>query len=55
MLALDPAGSNAVMSALGWLEGALLGSVATMVAVIAVASVGFLMLSGRAEIPGTQY
>jgi hypothetical protein len=34
----------------GWLQGALLGSIATTVAVIAVASVGFLMLSGRIDI-----
>ena len=43
----DPAGSGAIISALGWLQGTLLGTVATVVAVIAVASVGFLMLTGR--------
>lgn len=43
----DPAGSGAVVSAIRWLEGTLLGTVATVVAVIAVASVGFLMLTGR--------
>jgi type IV secretion system protein VirB2 len=43
----DPAGSGAVVSAVGWLQGTLLGTVATVVAVIAVASVGFLMLTGR--------
>ena len=43
----DPAGSGAVVSAVAWLQGTLLGTVATVVAVIAVASVGFLMLTGR--------
>jgi type IV secretion system protein VirB2 len=35
------------VSAVHWLEGTLLGTIATTVAVIAVASVGFLMLTGR--------
>ncbi len=43
----DPAGSGPIVSALNWLQGTLLGTVATVVAVIAVASVGFLMLTGR--------
>ena len=43
----DPAGSGVLVSAVHWLEGTLLGTVATVVAVIAVASVGFLMLTGR--------
>lgn len=43
----DPAGSGVVVSAVRWLQGTLLGTVATVVAVIAVASVGFLMLTGR--------
>ena len=43
----DPAGSGPIVGALHWLEGTLLGTVATVVAVIAVASVGFLMLTGR--------
>ena len=43
----DPAGSGAVVSAVRWLQGTLLGTVATVVAVIAIASVGFLMLTGR--------
>ncbi|WP_419816723.1 TrbC/VirB2 family protein [Glacieibacterium sp.] len=44
---LDPQGSGAISGALGWIQGTLLGSVATAVAVIAVASVGLLMLTGR--------
>jgi type IV secretion system protein VirB2 len=43
----DPTGSGVLVSAVRWLEGTLLGTVATVVAVIAVASVGFLMLTGR--------
>lgn len=45
--AADPAGSGPIVNALGWLQGTLLGNVATAVAVIAVAMVGFMMLSGR--------
>ena len=43
----DPAGSGPIVSAVAWLQGTLLGNVATAVAVIAVAAVGFLMLTGR--------
>jgi type IV secretion system protein VirB2 len=32
---------------MGWLQGTLLGTVATVAAVIAVAVVGFMMLTGR--------
>jgi len=46
---LDPAGSNVVVGALSWLEGTLLGTVATVAAVIAIASVGFMMLTGRMD------
>jgi len=43
----DPAGSEPIVAALGWLQGTLLGNVATAVAVMAVAAVGFMMLTGR--------
>ena len=43
----DPQGSGVIVSAVRWLEGTLLGTIATVVAVIAVASVGLLMLTGR--------
>lgn len=43
----DPAGSGVIVGAVRWLEGTLLGTIATVVAVIAVASVGLLMLTGR--------
>ena len=43
----DPAGSGPIVAALSWIQGTLLGNLATAAAVIAVATVGFLMLSGR--------
>jgi type IV secretion system protein VirB2 len=43
----DPQGSGAIVSAVRWIEGTLLGTIATVVAVIAVACVGLLMLTGR--------
>ena len=44
---LDPAGSNVLMAGVGWLQGTMMGNVATAVAVMAVAAVGFMMLTGR--------
>ena len=44
---VDPAGSGAISGALYWIEGTLMGTVATVAAVIAVAAVGFMMLTGR--------
>ena len=43
----DPAGSGPIVGAADWLQGTLLGNVATAIAVIAVAAVGFMMLTGR--------
>lgn len=43
----DPQGSGPILAALDWLQGSLLGNVATTAAVIAVAAVGFMMLTGR--------
>jgi len=43
----DPAGSGVLVGAVNWLQGTLLGTVATVAAVIAIASVGFMMLTGR--------
>lgn len=43
----DPEGSGVLVSAVQWLQGTLLGTAATVVAVIAVATVGFMMLTGR--------
>ena len=46
---LDPAGSNVILSAVTWLQGTLLGNVATALAVIAVGATGLLMLTGRID------
>jgi len=46
-VAADPQGSGPIVAALAWLQGTLLGNVATAVAVMAVAAVGFMMLTGR--------
>ncbi|KUO51695.1 MAG: type VI secretion protein [Sphingomonadales bacterium BRH_c42] len=43
----DPQGSGPIVAALAWLQGTLLGTIATTVAVMAVAAVGFMMLTGR--------
>ena len=43
----DPAGAGPIVGAVQWLQGTLLGTASTVVAVIAVAVVGFLMLAGR--------
>src|ERR1700678_980751 len=45
----DPAGSGPLLGALQWVEGTLLGNLATTAAVIAVAVVGLMMLTGRIE------
>jgi type IV secretory pathway VirB2 component (pilin) len=45
--AIDPAGSGPIEGAVLWLQGTLLGNVATAIAVMAVAVVGFMMLTGR--------
>ena len=45
----DPAGSGPILAALQWVQGTLLGNLATTAAVIAVAIVGFMMLTGRMD------
>ncbi|HSC19513.1 MAG TPA: TrbC/VirB2 family protein [Rhizomicrobium sp.] len=45
----DPAGSSPLVAALDWIQGTLQGHVATSAAVVAVAIVGFMMLTGRVE------
>ena len=47
--AADPAGSSPLLAALNWVQGTLLGNLATTAAVIAVAIIGYLMLTGRFE------
>jgi type IV secretion system protein VirB2 len=45
--AAAPAGAGPILNAVTWMQDTLLGEVASGVAVIAVAVVGFLMLTGR--------
>ncbi len=45
--AASPRGAGPILNAVMWMQNTLLGNVATAVAVIAVAAVGFMMLSGR--------
>ena len=47
MVGANPQGSGPIIAALGWMQGTLLGNVATTAAVIAVAVVGLMMLTGR--------
>ncbi len=46
----DPAGSSVIVAAVWWLQATLLGTVATTIAIIAVSSVGLMMLTGRVSI-----
>jgi type IV secretion system protein VirB2 len=46
---IDPAGSNPILGAVNWLQGTLLGNVATALAVIAVGATGLMMLTGRID------
>ena len=46
---LDPSGSGPILNAVNWLQGTLLGNVATALAVIAVGATGLLMLTGRID------
>jgi type IV secretion system protein VirB2 len=45
----DPRGSGPILAAVYWLQGTLLGNIATAIAVMAVAATGFMMLTGRLE------
>lgn len=44
---LDPAPTSPILAAVLWIQGALLGTVATSVAVICVAFLGYQLLMGR--------
>ena len=46
----DPTGMSPLSAAVTWLESTLLGTIATTVAIIAVASVGIMMLAGRIDL-----
>lgn len=43
----DPFEASVLVTAIQWLEGTLLGTIATSVAIVAVAGMGMMMLSGR--------
>lgn len=43
-------GSSVLVAAVSWLEGTVLGTIATTVAIVAVSWVGMLMLAGRMDI-----
>lgn len=45
--AVDPAGSGPIVEAVRWIQGTVMGTVATVAAIVAVAAVGFMMLTGR--------
>ncbi len=46
----DPPDSSPITHGIDWLQGAALGTAATIIAVIAVAAIGLMMLSGRLEL-----
>lgn len=46
----DPSEPSPLLAALAWVEGTLLGSIATAIAVICVAVVGLMMFSGRLDV-----
>ena len=43
----DPQGAGPIVNAMVWMQNILLGPIATSLAVMAVAAVGFMMLTGR--------
>lgn len=48
-ISANPSGSNVIGEAVDWLRGTLLGNVATGLAILAVAILGILAMSGRIE------
>jgi type IV secretory pathway VirB2 component (pilin) len=46
----DPLASSPLTDAVAWLQGTVLGTVATAIAVIAIAVIGMLMLTGRLNV-----
>lgn len=45
----NPSGSDVIAEAVGWLTGTLLGNVATGIAILAVAIIAILLMTGRIE------
>ncbi len=46
----DPPETSALLAAAQWIDGLLRGDLATVIAVVAVASLGFAMLTGRIDV-----
>jgi type IV secretory pathway VirB2 component (pilin) len=46
----DPGGGSVLVAAVMWLEQTVLGTIATTIAVIAIAYLGFTLLSGRVSL-----
>lgn len=46
----DPTGSSALVAAVSWIEATALGTIATSVALTAVAAIGLMMLTGRVPV-----
>jgi len=46
----DPPADSPITSGVAWVQGVALGTTATAIAVLAVAAIGLLMLSGRLEL-----
>ena len=46
----DPQGGSVIVAAITWLQGTLLGTVATSIAVIAIAWVGLMLMTGRVSV-----
>ena len=47
---LDPPARSVVLANVAWIEGTLLGTLATIIAIVAVAGLGFAMFSGRVDL-----
>lgn len=45
----DPAGPSPIVAAMAWIEGTLLGTIATTIAILCIATVGLMMFSGRLD------
>jgi type IV secretory pathway VirB2 component (pilin) len=46
----DPPGASVIAASVNWLQATLLGTVATIIATLAIASIGLLMLAGRINV-----
>jgi type IV secretory pathway VirB2 component (pilin) len=46
----DPPQSSVILPAVQWVQGVFLGNIATAIAIVAIASIGFAMLTGRIDV-----